>query len=107
MLPTGAANIVVLAIWIAPCPADGIVNMPGAAEDIVRVMEELIPPAVVTVKVEVAEDSSSQGIWKLIWPEETKNSGHRMLFIRTLVPPRAVGKGRLVAAKVLAARFVP
>ena len=64
MAPTGATKVAVLAIWMAPWVAELVVakvKIPGAAAETFSKMVGLIPPALITVKVAVDEESSCQG----------------------------------------------
>src|SRR5258708_20307920 len=99
----------VFAIWIAPWPfpEELIENSPGARlpSEIVCVL--LLPPVVVAVIVTWLDPKTSQGIWKLICEDETKNNGAGMLLIYTVTPPSVVGRGNETAAAVEAVKLAP
>lgn len=64
MAPTGATNVVLLAIWMTPCVAEFVVlvvKIPGDAANIGTVIDGLVPAAVVTVRLDVGEESNSHG----------------------------------------------
>src|SRR5689334_2451804 len=77
MLPAGAANVTVLASWMAPCPVPCwlMVKIVGDGLDSFTVTGLLVMPNVLTVSETCEVLINSQGIWKLIWFADTKKSG--------------------------------
>src|SRR5258708_1861955 len=105
----GAAKMAVLAIWIAPCPLPPafVANNPGLTDASGTVTAALVPTLLDTVMLACVEDSVSHGKKKLICSGETEYSGAGIPLTRTFTPPSAVGSGKLCAAPVAEARFVP
>lgn len=80
--------------WLTPT-AIAFESTKPAGESHCRTTTEALVPA------------TSKGVWKLICPGETKNSGAGIPFTSTLAPPRSVGSGNAAAAAVVETRPVP